>query len=356
MDLEGFTKEEAAKALGFAGSEVKEKLSESIRTIVDRSIEDYLTKNPMINMDALKKAGTPHVLLRIKTLHTILDGFRWMLKEQYSPTLREIGERVGFGFSIDFIKYLKNNDKIPLNYDALLTFWSIFDSSADMGLITVNLEESTEKINVEIENSFLAKGYNEEIHRHCPFFEGYILGVIDGAMCQWIRWISDSFFKSPLNKWQAIDVKENRNYQNCTFTVTIMKEKYQKTRDSLVVSIEEFQKVKPNYEEANKMARIALECAVKEPIGLTDADAVSFTRLIKTYQKFEVPLSYPKWISLYDLLSGVLHGRISIDENTILENLTETKKLIDEWSRISLSDEKVKEIVEKKGDYGIFRK
>ena len=71
MDLDGFTKEEAAKALGFAGSEVKEKLSESIRTIVDRSIEEYLTKNPMINMDALKKAGTPHVLLRIKTLHTI---------------------------------------------------------------------------------------------------------------------------------------------------------------------------------------------------------------------------------------------------------------------------------------------
>ncbi len=152
---EVFVKDEATKALGFAGNEVREELSKSIRTIVDRNIGDYLTKNPMINMESLKKAGTPHVLLRVKTLHTLFDGLRKTLGDQYLDALRSIGENVGFGFSVDLIDYLeRDKSMIPFDYEALFSFWSLFDSRADMGNFTVKFDENNKILNNIFRSAF----------------------------------------------------------------------------------------------------------------------------------------------------------------------------------------------------------
>ena len=351
---EVFGKEESAKVLGFTGDEIKEKLSESIRTIVDRNMSDFFDKNPIINMDSLKKAGTPHVLLRLKTLHIIFDGVRKTLGDQYLDVLRSIGEDVGFSFSVDLIDYLeRDKSKIPLDYDALLDFWSLFDSRADMGIFTVKIDENNKKIEVIIENSFLVKGYENDKHRHCAFFEGYITGILDGAMCQWTRWIEKSIYRPPKALWQVIRVKEDRKGEQCLFTVDITKENYITPRNLLVSAIQEFKH--GDFDKAMLQARLGLEFAIKEPIQLTEADKIKFTQLVKAYQKYQIGISYQKWIALYKTMSDVAaHSRRSITGNECLENINRTRKLINEWSGIYLDDDTVTKVKGEKQKYGIF--
>jgi predicted hydrocarbon binding protein len=305
-------------------------------------------------MDTLKKAGTPHVLLRLKTLHIIFDGVRKTLGDQYLDVLRCIGETVGFSFSVTLIDYLeRDKSKIPFDYDALLGFWSLFDSRADMGTFTVKFDENNEKIEVIVDDNFLVKGYENDKHRHCAFFEGYIEGILDGAMCQWTRWIENSIYRPPRELWQVIRVKENRKEEQCLFTVEIMKEKYRTPRNLLVNAIQEFKK--EDYNKAMLLARRSLEFAIKEPIHLTDADKIKFTQLVKAYQKYQIALSYQKWFDLYDIMSEVgAHSRKSITGDECLEHINLTRKLINEWSGIDLDEDTVTKVKGEKQKYGIF--
>lgn len=349
-----FGEEETAEVLGFAGNEIKESLSESIRTMIDKNIGDYLTKNPTINMGSLKRAGTPHVLLRIKTLHTIFDGFKKTLDNQYVDVLRKIGENVGFSFSVDLIDYLEiDKAKIPVDYNALIGFWSLFDSRADMGDFTIKLDENNRKIEVNIRDNFLTKEYENDQHRHCAFFEGYIEGVLDGAFCQWTRWIYKSIYKPPRTLWQIIRVKENGKDNQCHFTADIIKEKYLTPRNLLVDAILAFRK--GDHKGAMLHARKGLENAIKEPIKLTETDKVKFTQLVKAYKKNQVEISYTKWADLYEAMSDIAaHSRRNITEEESLENINQTRNLIKEMSTIDLDADTIQKIHGEKQNYGIF--
>lgn len=199
----------------------------------------------------------------------------------------------------------------------------------------------------------LVKGYENDKHRHCAFFEGYIEGILDGAMCQWTRWIQNSIYRPPRELWQVIRVKESRKEEECLFTAEIMKEKYITPRNLLVNAIQEFKK--EDYNKAMLLARRSLEFAIKEPIHSTDADKIKFTQLVKAYQKYQIAISYQKWIDLYDTMSDVAaHSRRSITGDECLEYINLTRKLINEWSGIYLDDDTVTKVKGEKQKYGIF--
>lgn len=349
-----FGEEEAAGVLGFTGNEIKEALSESIRTMIDRNIGDYLTKNPIINMESLKKAGTPHVLLRIETLHTIFDGFRKTLDNQYVDVVRNIGNDVGFGFSVAIIDYLEvDKAKIPFDYNALLGFWSLFDSRADMGDFKVKIDENNKIIEVDITDNFLVKGYENDKYRHCAFFEGYIEGILDGMFCQWTRWIYRSVYKPPKTLWQVVQVKGNEKEDQCHFTADIIKEKNITPRNILVDAILAFRK--KEYGNAMLQARRGLEFAIKETVNLAETDKIKFTQLVKAYKKYQVGISYDKWTALYNAMSDVAaHSRRNIAKEESLENLNLTRNLIKEISKIDLDADTIQKIQGEKQNYGIF--
>ena len=358
-DLIGFTKDEASGVFKrFAGEEIRKKLTQRIKGIIEADLRDFFfTEAPVINMDSLTRVGMPHVMLRIVTLHAILDGFRTALGEKYNDILRSIGGNVGFSFAVDLMDYLRRKSgHIPLNYEALLSFWSIFDSSADMGEIKIEekeIENPTSLI-VGIWHGFLTEGYEKEQHRHCPFMEGYIRNALDTLIGQWTRWIEKTHYRPPRKKLCVARVKENPSKTHCMFEVHLDEEKFSAMKDTLMVSIREFQN--KDFKAANKSARNALDCALKVPLGLEDDFPVSFSRLLKTYEKTGVPLCYNRWLSVYDTLSPYHHGDKEADFYETLQNLFSVKRLLDEWLEIDLPDDQKKTLINKKSEYGIFRK
>ena len=354
----GFDREGAERVLSTSkGEQIKIDLSKRITEIIDEDLSEFFTKEvAVLNMDALKKAGMPHVMLRVGTIQTILDEFRKALEPGYESALREIGEQVGLTFSIDLINFLRKSMNLPLDQEALLEFWAIFDSSADMGKISVDPRIKDNRIQVGIENSFLTKNYEEDKHRHCAFFQGYIRGVVDTSICQWTRWIAETRYAPPAQKWWVESVVKGcpPASENCEFVVNLLEERYPQSRSAFSSSIRSIQQ--QNYGDASLSARLALERALKEPLGIDDEVPVSFARLLKAYQETQVPLAYSRWLFSYDEISKTAHEVRIVNYHEAIGTILSVKKLLDEWTQISLSEEQRRSLLAKKSEYGIYRK
>jgi len=342
--IEYFTKDEVSEVLGLSGAELSSKVGADLSQHIFQMLEDYFSRTSFFNLEALKKANMPHVSLRVKTVHLMLDGFRHEISpETHLKILRSIGQETGFSFSLDFISFLKSR-KIPLNYDALLEAWVQFDSSADWGKLNATFE-SDNLIKVEVKRNFLRLGYETDFHRHCTFFEGYIENVIDGIFLQWTRWIEKTPLRPPPLSYEVISVNEDKTEERlndtCVFLVNFAKESLPSTRSVLANAIEFYHERMD--ERCGSEARKVLEYALKEKLG-HPVDANLKTQLcIDECSKYVPEFDGKAWTETYGVLSKPEHisGIRITDTYSVLREVT---GLVRRLSRVSLTPDQIASI------------
>lgn len=349
--LHHFKQEEADEILESAFEELKPLLTQAITKALENRLDEFLATSPLISLDALKRAGMPQVLLRVRTLQTLLDVMREQIQFNYSENLRNAGKLVGFTFGIDVIGLLEQKRRIPIDYNALLRFWSLYDSSAGMGTLSFLIREG--RLSINIQENFLTLDYDSNRHRHCSFWEGYLQAVLDTLICMWLRWIEEvGSYRIPSERWVVVDVREVTQDMTCSFDVTLVKEIQTKPRDLLVNAMRQiYQK---NFAGAVQTGRIALELSAKELIGLPEDFKVSFGRLLTVYQNSGLSLSYKNWEKTYGLASEPMHRRVSYDERQAVRILQAVQELLIEANIIRPSDEQREDILNRKPEYSLL--
>jgi hypothetical protein len=312
---------------------------ERIMGAVDASLGDYLTG--VMNLTSLDDLGTPQVMIRVRTFQTILDEFRKQLDDRYSRVLERIGLNIGFNFGISLIKILNNSHWMALDYEAVLKFWALFDSSAQIGNVDFDLKSNDSDaatVHVRIKRLFLTLGYGaDEPLRHASFMLGYLLGAADVTAMLWTRWIRQSDWQNPKRAWRALgcEVAGTDKDDISAFQIALREEAFPDVRDTFVRAINASEEGK--YVDAMMAARICLEESLRRVAGHPSETRVSFGRLLEEIDGVRADLVFENWKIAYDVCSKYAH-QINA-ENAVLSNLFLVWECVRDAENVVLSSE-----------------
>lgn len=264
----------------------------------------------------------------------------------YRRGLREMGARVGWSFALNLIRHARRDKgEIPLTYDKLLQFWSIFDSATDIAEsieVTLTDPEAT-NLSVTVQHSFLMKGRVQNQHIHCPFLEGYVLGVVDGLFINWNHWILAEPYKSPTRHLRVRTVKENDSTDlRCYLLVDFYEDEEKTRRPASRLANAALNLEKGLVKEAAVETRGVLEECLRISMGLQEKAQLKFTAFLKQAEEAGIKLSYKRLRDLYDQLSNVVHSDREVAEVVALEYLSEAWLLSREFAKEFLPVDQLK--------------
>jgi hypothetical protein len=350
---EPFTISEIDRVLTSVSGGLETDVRQHIMETIETGLRDYLAG--VVNLNSLGDLGTPQVMIRVRTFQTILDEFRRLLDERYATSLQHIGLNIGFNFAISLIKILKNANWIPLDFEALLKFWALFDSSAQMGHITFNFELTSTReavVNSKIKQLFLTVGYgNDEPLRHCDFMVGYHRSTMDVSSMLWTRWIRESIYAKPEVAWRATEcVNAGQERDEITaFKTNLRAENLPDVRDTLTLAIEACQK--GTWVESMIDARICLENALLRIANIELGTRFSFGRLLEQLKNVRANMDYEKWRVAYASCSEFAHQVKSHNEIAVLGYLFTVWECVCEAENVQLSSEQAGLLIKAKDKY-----
>jgi len=274
-----------------------------------KSIHETLKKSLERSRVVIPVTDPARVILRGTTLQMLLDRIRsYVGPDQHKKFLQTLGEEIGENFGHALIETLKQKKRLPRTSKTILIVWAIFDSSARWGNITVDLFDETKKsAEIRINKNFLTSGYEQDRHRHCSFFEGYIMGVTNQAFMEWARWIKRSYPASP-KVFLCESIKESQLNENCVFSMKFKEEELITACDKLVEAIKTHDN--RQWKESIKLSSESLEMALKEKIGWIDK-RFSFSQTLRAFPKVEaILLSSDEALKFYTLASEVAQHKL----------------------------------------------
>jgi hypothetical protein len=326
---------------------------EHIMQAVDAGLRDYLAG--VVNLNSLGDLGTPQVMIRVRTFQTILDEFRRLLDERYPSIIERIGLSIGFNFGISLIRILRNANWIPLDFGALLKFWALFDSSAQMGHVSFEYEHEASgeaSIDAKINRLFLTIGYgHDEPLRHCNFMVGYLSSTTDVASMLWTRWIRDSIYAKPANCWRSTACTNNGEERDdvTAFQLTLREERFADARDALTRAIDACESDK--WIEAMIDARICLESALLRVVSLSAGTRISFGRLLEQLKNVRANMDLERWKLAYAACSEFAHQLRVHNEIAVLGYLFNVWECVREAEEVELSLEQTGLLARAKDKY-----
>lgn len=312
---------------------------EHIMQAVDAGLRDYLAG--VVNLSSLGDLGTPQVMIRVRTFQTILDEFRRLLDERYADIIEHIGLNIGFNFGISLVRLLKNSNWIPLDFAALLQFWALFDSSAQMGRMGFEYEhEATGEAAViaKIKHLFLTIGYGQdEPLRHSNFMIGYLASTTDISSLLWTRWIRHSIYARPANSWRTTTCTTDGSERDdvTAFRLELREERFSDDRDTLAHAIEACES--EDWVESMIDARICLENSLLHVVGLPIETRVSFGRLLEQLKNVRANMDVERWKLAYAICSEFAHQRRSHNAIAVLGYLFTVWECLREAEDVELS-------------------
>ena len=350
---EPFATPEIDKVLSAVSGGIEGNVREHIMQTIEVGLRDYLAG--VINLNSLGDLGTPQVMVRVRTFQTILDEFRRLLDDRYATALQHIGLNIGFNFAISLIKILRNANHIPLDLEALLKFWALFDSSAQMGHIAFDFDFGNAReavVVTKIKHLFLTNGYgSDEPLRHCDFMVGYLYATTDVASMLWTRWIRKSIFAKPEVAWrttECINAGQERD-EVTAFKVGLRPERFPEVRDTLTLAIDACQN--GTWVEAMIDARICLENSLLLIARHELGTRFSFGRLLEQLKNVRANLDYEKWRVAYASCSEFAHQVKSHNEIAVLGYLFTVWECVCEAESVELSTEQAGLVVKAKDKY-----
>jgi hypothetical protein len=328
-------------------------LRQHVMKAVDISLRDNL--GDVVSLSSLAALGTPQVMIRVRTLQTILDEFRRLLAPKYTSILEHVDLNIGFNFGVSLIKTLRNANSIPLDFSALLGFWARFDSTAQMGHFSFDfhLKDTGEAVvETTIKQLFVTLGYGQdEPLRHSSLMVGYLVGAADTASLLWTRWLRASVYENPPRAWCAAKCVSGNHDRDgvTTFSLELREERSPGVRDRLVLAIEACEA--GNGVKAMIDARMCLEESMLRIAGHSKETRFSFGRLLEQLQNVRADINYGKWKTAYDTCSGFAHQAGVHNEVEILGYLFYVWECVREAEGIELSDEQKANLLGRKDKY-----
>ncbi|MGQ9781770.1 MAG: hypothetical protein ACUVQ8_05915 [Nitrososphaeria archaeon] len=305
-----------------------------------KSIQDALKKSLEKSRVVVPVADPSRVILRATTIQTLLDGVKDHVGANlYGRLLRGWGEEVGVSFGHILIETLKQKRRLPKTYKTILVVWTIFDSSARWGDIKVNLfDETKQAAEVKIVRNFLTTGYEHDIHRHCPFFEGYIQGVTTQAFMEWTRWFN-SISPTPTKTLLCESITESQHEANCVFRMKFKVEGLETACDRLAESFRAHDNGR--WEESMRLSRESLETALRDKIGAKEK-RFNFAKAIRAFSDVGKTLaSQDKALEVYSLAGEAIDQKLErkISSEDSHKMAVFARKFITELEGISLTKE-----------------
>ncbi|MEM3402969.1 MAG: hypothetical protein QXJ17_00245 [Nitrososphaeria archaeon] len=336
MSIQSFDETEALKTVdeivGKAQyvNRISEQAYKSIQEALKKSLEKSRVVIPVIDPS--------RIILRATTVQTLLDGARDHAgPELYGKLLQRWGEEIGISFGHILIETLKQKNRLPKNYKTILVVWAIFDSSARWGDIKVNLFDENKKMaEVKISKNFLTIGYEHEVHRHCPFFEGYLKGVTTQAFMEWTRW-ANNIYQTPRKTLLCESVSESQKGENCVFQMKFKVEELKEACNKLVESFEAHDSGR--WEESIRLSCESLVAALRDKVGAV-GKSFDFIKTIKAFSQVGKTLaSQDQAMEFYSLASRVIGQKL--ERKTSSEDSSKiavfTRRFITELERTSLT-------------------
>jgi hypothetical protein len=348
-----FTTPDIDRVLAAVSGGLASDVREHIMVAVDAGLRDYLAG--VVNLNSLGDLGTPQVMIRVRTFQTILDEFRRLLDERYAGIIEHIGLSIGFNFGISLIRILRNSNWIPLDFPALLKFWALFDSSAQMGHVNFEYESEASgegSVTAKIKHLFLTIGYGQdEPVRHCNFMVGYLLSTADLASLLWTRWIRHSIYARPDYSWRATAcLNDGLERDDITvFRLSLREERFSDVRDILGRAIDACEGQK--WVEAMIDARICLENSLLNIVGLPTGTRISFGRLLEQLKNVRANMDFEKWKLAYAVCSEFAHQVRVHNEIAVLGYLFSVWECLREAEDVKLSVEQAGLLANSKEKY-----
>lgn len=373
--------------LTFTGERVARDIAKQLNQVVYATILSHLSKNAVITLRDLEEAGMPNISLRLDTVQAFFDGWRnelfgfvdeifnaadsvvWhseydkaeflakitnfdlenlklsdvkkalleISNTRYSLIaegvhrngLHEMGAKIGWSFSVNLIQYARQTrNEIPLTYNKLLAFWSAFDSATDLANdIEANFSDPQDStVEIVVLNSFLVRNRPRNQHIHCSFFEGYILGVLDGLFINWFNWINSVPYRTPSRYLRVTRVKETDGTETrCYFKADLydeVSENIQFSTSKLAQSVLSLETGRTH--EAMLEAKNSLETILSGAMGLEDSTPINFVSFLDQAERNGIKLSYAKFLSVYDDLNAIIHTKENVTKsvaNGIIANI-----------------------------------
>lgn len=353
MPAQPFSTPDIDRVLTAVSGGVASDVHEHIMQAVDAGLRDYLAG--VVNLNSLGDLGTPQVMIRVRTFQTILDEFRRLLDDRYPGIIEHIGLSIGFNFGISLVRILRNSNWIPLDFAALLKFWALFDSSAQMGRVSFEyMREATGEAGVvaKIRHLFLTIGYGaDEPLRHCNFMVGYLISTTDVASLLWTRWIKNSIYARPENAWRTtVCTNDGLEHDDVTaFRLALREERFSDVRDALASAIEACEANK--WVEAMIDARICLENSLLKVVDLPAGTRISFGRLVEQLKNVRANMDFERWKLAYAVCSEFAHQVRAHNEIAVLGYLFNVWECVREAEEVELSVEQAGLLAKAKDKY-----
>jgi len=308
-----------------------------------QNVLDYLTR-------ARSKVLMPsvsHIAIREATLHVLLDAF---LRQQgdFQTTAKKAGESVGISFARDMMSFLVQSGRIPRDEYTVVKIWAWFDTNASWGNFEVSLDKGEKFAVITVDDSFLVRGLKGNIHRFCPFMEGYVFGVLWESLKIWHRLFSVEFGLIERPCLEPREIKEEKIDSTCKFTVQLQYEELIDSFDLIHSSREYYQS--GNFRQVALNLRNALELGFKKKIDLSKNDKTSLIKLIRAFKDNNIKLPYRSIKDAYDLTSKTAaHYGEDITNEKTLKLLDDIEPAINSLERLQITQEQ-KDAIRKRID------
>lgn len=343
MTFERFKSTEISEILRLvdesARNKLKDDITKSVSKEIDKEIDRILGLRPLLfnrDLGELMKSDMPTVSFRRETVQKIFQMFYNHIRDKaaYTSLLFDEGRKVGAGFSMDLMKFFMKQRKIPWNYSDFLAFWTEFDSTAGWGLISVTqFDPERLVLNIKVDNSFLVD--KSDSHIHCPFFGGYIFGILEMIFDFVFKTLERDRYELPVKRLIPKDFEHTRG-SDCFFNYTFVEIKSIRSFDefynAIVASLDGKNLV------TVKSLKTSIEFICKEKLDLRLEDTISFDTLLKSLGKIiPTEINYKNADECYSKLSEILYGFQDLDETKISELIKSTHHFMLQAERLALS-------------------
>jgi predicted hydrocarbon binding protein len=282
----------------------------------------------------------PRIEFRTATMHLFLDTIAQSMKAtQHRKIMKDAGLSIGMSLGNDMIEFLMGMNKLPKDYNVMIDLWNEWDSIAGWGKRTYDTEENT--ITIIIEDSFLNRTKNEDMHKHCSFMRGYIEGFLRVAIKEQYRWFKRSITEPPYPPIKVVEVSEEPHGQHCKFVVKLGEEELKGAFDTASDARQSLRD--KNLDSFARFLRTSIEIALKEKVNIDKDEKTSALKIVKALKQRNVSLSYNVIDDIYASTSRVIHGSGTLDEQGCLKMMKKGEEVLEGLeSLVLLEDQRTK--------------
>lgn len=336
-------KEDILELLELAEKTQQGTTKETIVKIIEQKMEEMFARTYFLISEKgkIKIADMNEIILRVKTVQMIFDGFASELDEkEFKKIAKKTGERIGRNFANEFLYlFLRKINKIPKDYEVFAHLWAAFDTKAALGNIDiVRFDHEDKEIEIEIDDSFLLRD-TDSTHEKCSFMEGYIRGLLDEGFKELNRWLKETAYEKPRESLAVTDVNDMEKHNPlCKFIVTLKIEELPRAFDQYSTA-KKLHYIDKNYNQAILHARITLECAFKEKLGIPFDSPISFHQLVKSISLQNIKgIDFHGVRKLYGEISEAIHEGNKVNTRQSCTSIMKVGETICELIRTALSE------------------